>query len=59
MIKGEVATEKEIIDFCKDNLAAYKVPKFVEFRESLPQSSVGKVLRKELREEEIKKAGKK
>jgi long-chain acyl-CoA synthetase len=57
--KGEVATEKEIIDFCKDNLAAYKVPKFVEFRESLPQSSVGKVLRKELREEEIKKARKK
>ncbi len=50
--KGEKATEKEIITFCKEKLAPYKVPRFVEFRESLPQSSVGKVLRKELRAEE-------
>jgi len=48
-------TEKEIIDFCREKLAPYKVPKLVEFRESLPQSAVGKVLRKELRSEEIQK----
>ncbi|MDY0096446.1 MAG: AMP-binding protein [Candidatus Vecturithrix sp.] len=53
--KGQSATDKEIIDFCKEKLAPYKVPKLMEFRDSLPQSSVGKVLRKELRAEEIKK----
>lgn len=50
--KGESATDKEIIAFCKEKLAPYKVPRLVEFRDSLPQSSVGKVLRKELRAEE-------
>jgi long-chain acyl-CoA synthetase len=49
---GETATEKEIIDFCKEKLAVYKVPKIVEFREELPKSAVGKILRKILREEE-------
>ena len=52
---GVTATEKEIIDFCKEKLAPYKVPKMVEFRESLPKSAVGKILRKILREEEIAK----
>ena len=52
---GETATEEEIIDFCKGKLAAYKAPKLVEFRDSLPMSLVGKVLRKVLREEEEKK----
>jgi len=51
---GEEITEKEIIQFCKSRLAAYKVPKSVEFRESLPKTTVGKVLRKELRREAIK-----
>ncbi len=51
--EGETATGKEIIDFCREKLAPYKVPKIVEFRESLPQSAVGKVLRRELRAEEI------
>ena len=55
MNPGETATEKEIIDFCRDKLAAYKVPKIVEFRESLPKSAVGKILRKILREEELAK----
>ncbi|HOO37828.1 MAG TPA: long-chain fatty acid--CoA ligase [Deltaproteobacteria bacterium] len=55
MNPGETATEKEIIDFCRDKLAAYKVPKIVEFRESLPKSAVGKILRKILREEEMAK----
>lgn len=39
----------EIRSFCKQNLAAYKVPKFVEYRDELPRSSVGKLLRRELR----------
>jgi long-chain acyl-CoA synthetase len=53
---GEKATEEELINFCKGKLAAYKVPKLVEFREALPKSAVGKVLRKILRaEEEAKK----
>jgi long-chain acyl-CoA synthetase len=53
--KGQEATAQEIINFCKDKLAPYKVPKFVEFRESIPKSAVGKILRKILREEEIVK----
>ena len=52
---GETATEEEIIAFCRERLAKYKVPKLVEFRDELPKSLVGKVLRKVLREEEIKK----
>ena len=54
--QGETATDKEIIDFCKTKLAAYKVPKLVEFRSELPKSAVGKLLRKILRDEEIAKA---
>ncbi|HDM32347.1 MAG TPA: long-chain fatty acid--CoA ligase, partial [Deltaproteobacteria bacterium] len=53
--QGEKATEKEIIEFCREKLAAYKAPKIVEFRDSLPKSAVGKILRKVLREEEVKK----
>jgi len=49
----EKLTEQEIIQFCKSRLAAYKVPKMVEFRESLPKTTVGKILRKELRREAI------
>ena len=53
---GEKATEDEIISFCKEKLAAYKVPKLVEFRDALPKSAIGKILRKVLRaEEEAKK----
>jgi len=46
---GESATEAEIITFCKDRLPTYKTPKSIEFKESLPKSEVGKILRKELR----------
>ena len=53
--EGETATEEEIIAFCKENLAPYKVPKFVEFRDELPKTMVGKVLRRVLLEEEKKK----
>lgn len=52
---GETATAEEIIAFCRERLAAYKVPKQVEFRSSLPKSAIGKVLRKILREEEMTK----
>ena len=50
--EGETATEEEIIDFCKERMAAYRVPRSIEFRDDLPKSMVGKVLRRELREEE-------
>ncbi|MGC9325603.1 MAG: long-chain-fatty-acid--CoA ligase [Desulfomonilia bacterium] len=52
---GETATEQEIIDFCKTKLTSYKVPKMVEFRDSLPKSAIGKILRKILRQEEAAK----
>ena len=55
---GEEATEKEIIEFCKQKLAPYKVPKLVEFRKELPKSAVGKILRKILRDEEMAKSKK-
>ena len=53
--QGETATEREIIDFCKTRLTGYKIPMLVEFRDSLPKSAVGKILRKILREEEAEK----
>ena len=53
---GQTATVEEIIEFCKQNMAGYKRPKHIEFRESLPVSNVGKVLRRVLRDEERKKA---
>lgn len=49
---GETAAEEDIIAFCKEKLATYKVPKSVEFRDTLPKSAVGKTLRKILRAEE-------
>jgi long-chain acyl-CoA synthetase len=49
---GETATEEEIIEFCRENLAPYKVPKFVEFRDALPKTMVGKILRRELVKDE-------
>jgi len=54
--EGETCTEEEILDFCRQNLAAYKVPKFVEFRESLPKTLVGKILRRELMKDEIERS---
>jgi len=53
--EGATATEEEIIDFCRDKLARYKMPRMVEFREELPKTMVGKVLRRALVEEEIQK----
>ncbi len=48
--RGKIS-EEEIIEFCKQNLAHYKVPKIIEFRGELPKTDVGKVSRRELREE--------
>jgi long-chain acyl-CoA synthetase len=53
--QGEAATSEELIEFCKTNLAAYKVPTLVEFRSELPKSLVGKFLRRVLVEEEKQK----
>lgn len=47
---GETLTQEELTGFCRERLTAYKVPKLWEFRESLPKSAVGKVLRRMLRE---------
>lgn len=52
---GETLTEEEVIDHCKENLAAYKIPKLIEFVGELPKSAVGKILRRELREMELQK----
>jgi long-chain acyl-CoA synthetase len=50
---GQTATEQEILDYCHARMARYKVPKFVEFRRQLPKSMIGKVLRRELIQEEL------
>ena len=49
---GEHATAEQVIAYCRSNLAAYKVPRLVEFRDSLPKSGILKILRMTLREEE-------
>lgn len=51
--EGHEATVAEIRAYCREKLAAYKVPRHVEFRESLPKSTVGKVMRRALVEEEL------
>ena len=52
---GQSATAEEIVRFCRERLAAYKVPKGIEFRTELPKSTIGKVLRRVLRDEELAK----
>ena len=44
-------TKNDIIAFCKERLAGYKVPRRIEFRASLPRSTIGKILRRELRKQ--------
>ncbi|MBT8137707.1 MAG: long-chain-fatty-acid--CoA ligase [Gammaproteobacteria bacterium] len=48
-------TEKEVIDYCREHLTGYKVPREIEFRDELPKTNVGKILRRELRDEELAK----
>jgi len=47
--------ESELRDYCKERLTGYKLPRHIEFREELPKTNVGKILRRELRDEELKK----
>ena len=54
--KDESLTEEEIISYCRENMTAYKVPKAVEFRDELPKSNVGKILRRILKEQEMGKS---
>ncbi len=54
--EGETATPEEFIGYLKERLTPYKVPSEVEFREQLPKSMIGKILRRALREEESRKA---
>jgi acyl-CoA synthetase (AMP-forming)/AMP-acid ligase II len=44
-----ILTEDDVARFCRENLTGYKVPKYIEFRDELPKSNVGKILRRELR----------
>jgi long-chain acyl-CoA synthetase len=52
--KDPSLTERAVIDFCRQSLAAYKTPRHVYFRQELPKTNVGKILRKALREELVK-----
>jgi long-chain acyl-CoA synthetase len=54
--EGQTATPEEITEYCRTKLAKFKIPKLVEFRQELPKSPIGKVLRRVLVEEEKKKA---
>jgi long-chain acyl-CoA synthetase len=49
--EGQTASEEEVIAFCRENLAAYKAPRIIEFRDELPKTMIGKILRRELRTE--------
>ncbi|TBU97892.1 long-chain-fatty-acid--CoA ligase FadD1 [Stutzerimonas kirkiae] len=54
---GKSLTREQVMKHMHDNLTGYKRPKVVEFRDSLPTTNVGKILRRELRDEELRKAG--
>ncbi|AGA85893.1 long-chain-fatty-acid--CoA ligase FadD1 [Stutzerimonas stutzeri] len=54
---GESLTKEQVMQHMHDNLTGYKRPKAVEFRDSLPTTNVGKILRRELRDEELRKLG--
>ena len=49
--KDPALTEQALIEHCRESLTGYKVPKRVEFRDELPKTNVGKILRRELRDE--------
>jgi long-chain acyl-CoA synthetase len=49
--KDPTVSVEDIIKYCRENLTAYKVPKLIEFRKDLPKTNVGKILRRELRDE--------
>ena len=43
-------TEQDVLEYCRENLTGYKRPRIVEFRDELPKTNVGKILRRELRD---------
>jgi long-chain acyl-CoA synthetase len=49
--KDPSLTKEEVLDHCRRQLTGYKVPKIIEFRDELPKTNVGKILRRELRDE--------
>ncbi|MES0445544.1 MAG: long-chain fatty acid--CoA ligase [Desulfobacterales bacterium] len=53
--EGETGTQEELIEYCTDKLAKYKLPTEIEFRDELPKTNVGKILKKDLRNEEMAK----
>jgi long-chain acyl-CoA synthetase len=53
--RDQSLTEEELREYCKKNFTNYKLPKYIEFRTELPKTNVGKILRRALREEEMKK----
>jgi len=53
--EGETATQEELVEYCTGKLAKYKLPTEIEFRDELPKTNVGKILKKELRAEEMAK----
>jgi long-chain acyl-CoA synthetase len=55
--RDETLTSEDVQKFARENLAPYKTPRRVEFRDSLPKTNVGKILRRELRDEAMKAAG--
>ncbi|OLS59469.1 long-chain-fatty-acid--CoA ligase FadD1 [Pseudomonas putida] len=54
---GVTLTREQVMEHMRANVTGYKVPRFVEFRDALPTTNVGKILRRELRDEELKKLG--
>jgi long-chain acyl-CoA synthetase len=57
LIPGQKLNTGDLQFFCREKLTAFKVPKYIEFREALPKTMVGKVLRRVLQEEEKAKSG--
>ncbi|MEJ2658758.1 MAG: long-chain fatty acid--CoA ligase [Desulfobacterales bacterium] len=51
--EGATATQEELIEYCKDKMAKFKLPTEIEFRNELPKTNVGKILKKDLRAEEM------
>ena len=56
LAEGRTATAEELIAYCRKELAAYKVPRRIEFRDTLPKTLIGKLSKKELIAEEMAKA---
>jgi acyl-CoA synthetase (AMP-forming)/AMP-acid ligase II len=50
LVSGATTTEQELMEFCSNNIARYKIPKSIEFISELPKSNYGKILKRELRE---------